>query len=553
MGRSLVSDLDADSVFMRVLEAARFTTGAQYAALGVLNRERTGLEHFYTLGIDEEARRTIGDLPRGHGVLGALIRDPRPLRLDEIGDHPLSYGFPFGHPEMHTFLGVPVLIGEQAWGNLYLTEKAGGFSEDDEEALTILADWAAIAIANARRHSATSGRREELEREVTAFRATSEIARALAGATDLERVAELIVKRARAVVDARAVALYTVDGERLQVAAVAGEIDRAAVSHPASRHDSIAAEVLAAGRPVYYEDLSRALRFHLRPWTDARSGHFLPLLSHGRPQGVLVALDVPAADAAGDRDTARILQAFADTAASAVANAVQAHAQALERSLQASERERRRWARELHDQTLQDIAAVRMMLGAARKRGDRDALIDAVATAMNELSQAADTLRSLLVDLRPAALDELGIEAALDALIERVRARSGLKIERRTDLRQASNDGDGRYETELEAAIYRVVQEGLSNAVKHAQAHTAAVEIIAQDESIAITISDDGVGYNPTEATGGFGLTGMRERVEALRGTLRIESAEGKGTTVHITLPARSTAATTAQSRAATG
>ena len=152
VGRSLVAELNLPNVLDRVLEVAREITGARYAALGILDEEKRELEQFLTVGIDESERSRIGSLPRGHGVLGLLIRDPRPLRLDDVGAHPDSYGFPPDHPPMKTFLGVPVLIRGEAWGNLYLTDKQGGssFTEEDEEALLVLADWAAIAIENAR-------------------------------------------------------------------------------------------------------------------------------------------------------------------------------------------------------------------------------------------------------------------------------------------------------------------------------------------------------------------------------------------------------------------
>ncbi len=151
-GRGLVSDLELDRVLANVLEAAIEITGARYAALGVLNADRSGLENFIHKGIDEQTRKRIGDLPTGKGALGILIEDPRPLRLADVGSDPRSYGFPPGHPPMKTFLGVPITIRGEPWGNLYLTEKAGGeeFNRDDQEAAIVLAEWAAIAIGNAR-------------------------------------------------------------------------------------------------------------------------------------------------------------------------------------------------------------------------------------------------------------------------------------------------------------------------------------------------------------------------------------------------------------------
>jgi GAF domain-containing protein len=138
-----------------------------------LNEKRTELERFLTVGIDHVMRRAIGELPRGRGVLGVLIEDPRPLRLPDVGRHPESYGFPPGHPVMHSFLGVPILIRGQAWGNLYLTEKRDGgeFSDSDEDAAVILAEWAGTAIENARLYHSSEDRRRRLERAVQGLEA----------------------------------------------------------------------------------------------------------------------------------------------------------------------------------------------------------------------------------------------------------------------------------------------------------------------------------------------------------------------------------------------
>jgi GAF domain-containing protein len=151
--RSVLTDLDVDVVLKRVLDAARELTGARYAALGMLDDDRSGLARFVTVGLTDEQRTEIGPLPRGRGVLGELITHRVPLRLTDVGRHPHSYGFPLGHPPMHTFLGVPVRVSDRPWGNLYLTDKAGGqeVSQADEDSVVLLADFAGIAIDHARR------------------------------------------------------------------------------------------------------------------------------------------------------------------------------------------------------------------------------------------------------------------------------------------------------------------------------------------------------------------------------------------------------------------
>jgi GAF domain-containing protein len=178
VGQALVPSFDQKAVLDQVLQAAREITGARYAALGVLDDRRAELEQFLTAGIDEATRRKIGVLPRGRGVLGALIEHPEPLRLADVGLHPSGYGFPDGHPVMRSFLGVPVLIRGQAWGNLYLTEKEGGgeFTEADEEAAVILARWAGVAIENARLYETSERRRQELEKAFRGLEATRDVA-----------------------------------------------------------------------------------------------------------------------------------------------------------------------------------------------------------------------------------------------------------------------------------------------------------------------------------------------------------------------------------------
>jgi GAF domain-containing protein len=163
VARSTLDDSDVDVVLERVLASARLLTGATYAALGLLDELRTGLARFLTLGIDEAARREIGALPRGRGVLSVLITDPVPLRLADVGSHPRSYEVPLGHPRMRSFLGVPILIGGEPYGILYLTEKQGRaeFTEDDEEAVVLLAEFAGVAIDRARRHSGSGQSRVE--------------------------------------------------------------------------------------------------------------------------------------------------------------------------------------------------------------------------------------------------------------------------------------------------------------------------------------------------------------------------------------------------------
>src|SRR5215203_3913958 len=257
VGRSLIAELDPEAVLDRLLDVAQELTDARYAAIGVLDDRREQLERFLTRGIDEDTHRAIGDLPRGRGVLGVLIHVPRPLRLSDVGTHPESYGFPLAHPPMHTFLGVPIVVHGNAWGNLYLTEKGGGgdFTDDDEETATVLADWAAIAIANARLYRDVRQRHDELQRANRGLETTTEVGRALGGLTDLDRVLELVVKRSRALIDARATELALIDGDELVVAAVAGQGVEGARGARLTLERSIAGAALRTGRSQRFREV----------------------------------------------------------------------------------------------------------------------------------------------------------------------------------------------------------------------------------------------------------------------------------------------------------
>src|SRR3954468_15013637 len=220
----VTSGLELDETLRSIVHTAIDLVDAQYGALGVRGRDHELVEFIYE-GIDEEMRAQIGHLPEGRGVLGVLIDDPKPIRLDHISHHAASVGFPPNHPPMRTFLGVPVRIRGEVYGNLYLTEKAGGqeFTDEDEASIVILADWAAIAIDNARLYQNAEEQRRDLEQAVRGLEVTTAIARAVGGETELGRGLELIVKRARALVEARALAVLLLEGEDVVIAATAGE------------------------------------------------------------------------------------------------------------------------------------------------------------------------------------------------------------------------------------------------------------------------------------------------------------------------------------------
>jgi signal transduction histidine kinase len=537
-GRSVVAERELEGVFERLLDVARQLTAARYAAIGILDETRENLADFITAGIDPDAHGRIGDLPRGRGVLGLLISNPEPLRMPDVGAHIRSYGFPPAHPAMTSFLGVPILIRGEAWGNLYLTDKADGdFDEADEEAAVVLASWASIAVENARLYKETDLRRTELERSVTALEATSEIARAVDGETQLDRVLELIAKRSRALVDASGVAILLVDGTDFLVAATAGEVPRGITGSRVPKSGSVAGRVVAAGRPERVSDVSSSLRFALGDLgVHATSGMFVPLQFRGAKLGVIEAFDRAGGPEFRVEDE-RMMLAAAASAATAVATAQTVERDRLRRSLRAAEEERRRWARELHDETLQALGALRVVLSAARRSSEVASLHTALDGAVEQLGQEIANLRALITELRPAALDELGLGAALDTLFERIRTMHELvEIDATVELRQEAGGGKARLDPDLETAVYRVVQESLNNATRHGEADRIEVEVIEHGDELALAIRDNGKGFDPDAPSSGFGLTGMRERISLAGGHLEISSTDA-GTTIHASLP----------------
>jgi signal transduction histidine kinase len=536
VGRSLLSELDLDVVLHSVLQTARELTDARYAALAVLDEGRREFAQFLTHGVDDRTHRAIGQQPRGRGTLGLLIDDPRPLRIADVASDPRSYGFPAGHPPMGSFLGVPILIRGEAWGNLYITEKADGeFDQADEDTVVVLADWAAIAIENARLYRTVDARRAQLEAAVRGFEATAAIARAVGGETELDPVLDLIVKRGRALIEARAVLILLRESNDLVVAAGSGQVDlRNRARLPVT--DSTSGEVLRAGTARRTTDVVHDLR--IRPAAlgvpDATAALLVPLVYRGERLGVLVAFDRLSSDEGFSAHDEEVLTAFAASAATAVATAKTVAADRLRRSIEAAEAERRRWARELHDETLQGLGGLKLLLSQASRLDHPDATGSVLRRAIDDVSREIENLRAIITELRPAALDQLGLRPALASLAQRTASVAGLDVA--TDF--ALRDDDRRLSPALETTAYRLVQEALTNVVKHACASRVEIVVHEAAEALDVCVADDGTGFDAAAANTGYGLVSMRERVELAGGALHVKSGPtGTAVSAHLPLP----------------
>ena len=531
---ALTSELSLDSLLQTLVETAAGLTSARYAALGVIDESGDGLERFVTAGIDPETHAAIGELPRGRGILGILIREAKPLRLTDLGDDPRSVGFPPNHPPMHSFLGVPILLRGVAYGNLYLTEKQGGeqFTEADEELVTLFAAQAAVAIENARLYESATRWSHQLE-------SLHEVVRALAGETELDALLELVSRHLRELIGARLalIALPTAEGD-LRIAAVDGEGDAAEglLGHRLDREGSKTGRVLERRQSARVDsvfedpevDQDEARRMGIR------TGLYVPLVTGGRAIGIVAVHDKLGREARFSDGDLRLAEIFAARAAVAVDLSERVARDTVRRVVQAQELERRRLARELHDETGQALTSILLGLKAIRgARSDEDAA-RAEADLRELVVQALQDVRGLAVELRPSALDDFGLLPALERLAETFEERSGIRT--RIEARLA----DERLPPEVETVLYRLVQEALTNVVKHAGAESVSIVLTRRDGGVSAVVEDDGRGFDPDEVRDdALGLVGMRERLGLLDGTLAVESTPGPGTALVAYLPLR--------------
>jgi signal transduction histidine kinase len=526
-GIAIGSELSLDAVLGRLVEAAAELTGARYAALGVIDRTGSRLERFLVHGLSEEEQAVIGDLPSGRGILGVLIHDARLLRLHDLGSDPRSVGFPPNHPTMRTFLGVPVQLRDVAYGNLYLTEKEGGadFDGNDEEVVTLLAAQAAVAIENARLY-------EEATRWSRQLESLNEIAAALAGEVELPRQLDLVATRLRELLAARAVAvaLLQPDGT-LRVEAGNGEEVVGIVLGTASR----SAAALSARESIRVDHLGADASADqgLIARLGAQAGMIVPLVAARRGLGVMIAIDRLGDDPRFSDEDLRLAESYAERAAVAVDHSQRVARDALRRAVAAQELERRRLARELHDETGQALTSMLLGLTTVEAARTPEQVREAVAGLRRLVVSTLQDVRRLAVELRPTALDDFGLLPALKRLGQTVSEGRGLDVQVEARL------GSARLQAETETAVYRIVQEALTNVVKHADARHVSILVTRKNRSVSVMIEDDGKGFELEGAgAGGLGLLGMQERVALLDGSLVVESSPGHGTTLVLELPA---------------
>jgi len=520
-------DLALPVVLQPIVEAARDLVGARYAALGVIAPDG-GLAEFVHVGMPDDAVETIGHLPQGKGLLGALIDDPRPIRLRRIGEDPRSSGFPPGHPPMTSFLGVPIRIGDEVFGNLYLTESARGqFSAEDEELTLALAATAAAAIDRARLYQAARTRGEWLQ-------ATAAITRRLLSVPvgepgERDGPLRLIAERAREIAQAELVSIVlpTPAGGQLRVEVAVGAGAAELCGRPVPVAGSLAGRAFSTTEPLRVAQPNELPGLVSMACGDIDVGPVLvvPLRGSQRVHGVLTAARVHGRPGftADDMDMA---SSFANQAAVALelaqARAEQQRAAILE--------DRQRIAADLHDHVIQrlfaaglSLQAVAAVLGPGRPTDrilatvtDLDRTIAQIRTSIFALHQTPQAttrgLRARLLDVAAERADTLGFHPALRF--------SGLLDTLPDTLTE-----------DLEA----VLREALTNIARHAHARTVEVDLTATPDRITLQVSDDGVGLGPT--TRRSGLANLRRRAERHGGTLTLTTRQPRGTRLTWAIP----------------
>jgi signal transduction histidine kinase len=518
----IAGDLDLDSVLQRIVRVSCQLANARYGALGVLGSgSDRRLSQFITYGLSDEQRAAIGDLPRGHGILGVIIDEPEPLRLQRLGDHPKSYGFPPHHPPMDTFLGVPVRIRDHVFGNLYLTEKQGGdgFTVEDEEIVTALAAAAGVVIENARLYEDSARRQRWLE-------AAAEITAAMLGEVEREKALELVADRAREVAgaDTAAVLLRHEDGQLL-AEVVSGADARRPAGPLAVSPDTAASGALDEGRTLLLEgDQVRAGLNDLGFATTERSDQLaavllLPLGAGKRAAGVLLM-------AWAERDGLRhgdvaLLEAFAEQAALALQVA-----QAQEdRGRLAVFEDRDRIGRDLHDLVIQRLFAVGLTLDNAARITSKPEVEKRLTAAVDDIDATIKDIRHTIFELSSPA-DSTDLRAELADVVEAAAPALGFSARLRTE-----GPVDSLVPSAVRPHLTAVLREALSNAARHAKATSVSVDLVVGDE-VVLTVTDDGTGYVDTGRRSG--LRNLADRAEALGGSFEIRQAGPDGGTVAV-------------------
>ncbi|MDP9843664.1 GAF domain-containing sensor histidine kinase [Streptosporangium lutulentum] len=517
------SDLDLETVLRRIVETATTLVDATYGALGVAGEQST-LIQFIPVGLSEEEIAKIEHWPHGLGLLGLLIKQPQSLRLTHISDHPESYGFPPGHPPMGSFLGVPVRVRDEVFGNLYLTEKRGGgeFDEEDEAIVTALATAAGVAIENARLY-------EETRRREMWLQASAEVTTSLLSGADPHRVLTLIARRAREMAGADVVAVLLPDdsGQILRTLIADGEASDQVAHAEAPIANSLAGRAFTSGEPFMVTDPAEAeIPVVIAEYISLGPVAAVPIGASGSVRGVL-SLGKRSGRIPFSRAELRTLHSFAGQAAIALE---------LAESRMDAERlslleDRDRIAKDLHDVVIQRLFAVAMTLMSTMRLIERPEASARVQNSIDELDGTIRQIRSTIFALQSSPQDgEVSLRAQIVALVEGARGHLGF---------MPSLIMEGRLDSDVPPQIAEhlpaVLREALSNVVRHAKASKVEVSVEAGRERLTLVVADNGVGLSADGRRSG--LRNLQERAERLGGSFKIGSPPEGGTRMVWSVP----------------
>ncbi|MFK4104275.1 GAF domain-containing protein [Streptomyces sp. NPDC019531] len=527
---SVGRELDLEQALRSIVQAAAVLVDAEYAALGVIGPNGKRLSEFLTVGVSEEQIARIGPFPEGHGILGELIRHPEPLRLPKLSEHPSSYGFPPHHPPMNTFLGVPIRVRDQVFGNLYLTEKRGGaqFDDDDESVLSTLAVAAGVAIDNARLYEESRLRERWLQ-------ASAEITHRLMSGSERGEVLGLIAERARAITGA-ALAVVAVPMEGTDSLTVELAIGQEAWAHRGlvlPVDDSLIGRAFSNAAPVTSANVSRGE--HGETGVPSAAGG--KRVSSGPPRftGLGPAVAVPVGSSDGVRGVVLLvretgqtvfteketepLQGFA--AQAAVAMELAEHRRDAERIALLQDRDR--IARDLHDLAIQRLFATGMTLQSAGRFIEHPQASERVLQAVDDLDETIKIIRSTIFGLRSR---EDAVGQGLRARIVRAAGEAAPVLGFAPSLRM---EGllDTHVPQETAEHVMAVLTEALTNIARHAHADRAEIAVETDGDELRLTVSDNGVGI-PSQGRRS-GLRNMADRAEQLDGTLEVSSPQDGG------------------------
>ncbi|MGV9589859.1 sensor histidine kinase [Streptomyces tendae] len=516
---SVGRELDLEQALRGIVEAAATLVDAEYAALGVIGPDGRRLSAFHTVGVSEEEIARIGPFPEGHGILGELIRNPEPLRLAKLSDHPASYGFPAHHPPMNSFLGVPIRVRDHVFGNLYLTEKRGGqaFDEDDESVLSTLAVAAGVAIDNARLYEETRLRERWLQ-------VNAEIMHTLMSGAEQGGALRLIAERAREITSCAlgVVALPVPGTDELAVELAIGREAGAWHGRVLPVRGSLMGEAFARSEPVSSQDVSHDERITAGPPRFAGLGPAVavPIGADEHVRGVVLLVRETGGPVFTEKET-QPLQVFAAQAAVAMELA--------ERRRDAEQiallEDHDRIARDLHDLAIQRLFATAMTLQSAGRFIQHDKAAERVQRAVGDLDETIKIIRSTIFGLRSREDDPASSTLrarAVRAVAEMAPVLGfapGVRMEGLLDTRVPKDTAD---------QLVAVMTESLTNIARHAHSSHADVALETDGKWVRLTVSDNGVGIAP----GGrrSGLRNMEERAQKLGGELRLERPRDGGT-----------------------